>query len=594
MECLSHPDRGRNGPAQRRKRNIRLDSVLPLEQRSLLAPYLPLYPVTATFTAATTPTNADLGTVAVANDTTAATLSSAAPITSVAETTPLSSFGGDIVRIKAGPGGVFGNGLYAISRGGGGNPNAVNRPGVIYRVDPGDGQGERLLRPEHGHEPDRRQRLQHRRREPRRELDGRATAGAVDTTGFYNWYDIAFDPEGYIDGKPSMLVCTVDRSDPSKNAIYRIGPDGSFLGAYVTLTDGQAATKFNINPTAMVIPGPEMQAYLRGLIAGSGISSTGGTMAALFFNANQYSPGQVISNAASLPQGVTQTGLNLGPIVGLAQANIDYTSPVYSAFTDFGTPTGGGIPANPGFSGVQGSNGELLIGTSLTTSTTATTATIDQTALVTTPFRRFEDIAFDQYGYFSQTMGLTASATGTGTTGGATTGSTTVQVNGPPTYAGSLFVSDLASGLSVTVVSVAEGDIPAGVTVVVPIQGSGQVGIQKLDPTQPYDAVNNPLVPIVTNGNTTGGSNTVGGRIVRIMPDGVMTTFAQGFNTSARRTRPASWIRASPSPSRPTARRCTRRTMTASGSSRRPPAWPARPSGTLIGLERPANPGRAV
>ena len=71
-----------------------------------------------------------------------------------------------------------------------------------------------------------------------------------------NWYDIAFDPEGYFDGKPSMFVSTVDRSDPSKNAIYRIAPDGSFLGAFVTLTDGLAATKFNINPTGMVVPGP--------------------------------------------------------------------------------------------------------------------------------------------------------------------------------------------------------------------------------------------------------------------------------------------------------------------------------------------------
>ena len=58
----------------------------------------------------------------------------------MAELTPLSSFGGDIVRIKAGPGGVFGNGLYAISRGAGSNTNAVNRPGVIYRVDPATGK----------------------------------------------------------------------------------------------------------------------------------------------------------------------------------------------------------------------------------------------------------------------------------------------------------------------------------------------------------------------------------------------------------------------------------------------------------------------
>ena len=59
----------------------------------------------------------------------------------------------------------------------------------------------------------------------------------------------------------------------------------------------------------------------------------------------------------------------------------------------------------------------------------------------------------------------------------------------PPTYGGSLFVADLATGLSVTVVSLAEGTagqpgfIPAGVTVVIPIQGPGPVGIQLEDPT---------------------------------------------------------------------------------------------------------------
>ena len=83
-----------------------------------------------------------------------------------------------------------------------------------------------------------------------------------------------------------------------------------------------------------------------------------------------------------------------------------------------------------------------------------------------------------------------------------------------------------------TVTSVANGTagepgfIPAGVTVVVPIQGPGPVGIKLEDPTQPYDPVTNPR-----RCNTTAGGN-VGGRIIRITPQGVMTTFAQGFNTS--------------------------------------------------------------
>ena len=113
---------------------------MPLEERSLLAPFVPVFPLQATFTAAPTPTDAFLGTVTVTTNTATTPILTSAPITSVAELTPLSSFGGDIVRIKAGPGGVFGNGLYAISRGAGSNTGAVNRPGVIYRVDPATGK----------------------------------------------------------------------------------------------------------------------------------------------------------------------------------------------------------------------------------------------------------------------------------------------------------------------------------------------------------------------------------------------------------------------------------------------------------------------
>ena len=53
-------------------------------------------------------------------------------------------------------------------------------------------------------------------------------------------------------------------------------------------------------------------------------------------------------------------------------------------------------------------------------------------------------------------------------------------VTNPPLYAGSVFVGDLGTGLSVTVTSVADAaaGIPAGVTVLVPVQGSGPVGIQ--------------------------------------------------------------------------------------------------------------------
>src|SRR6185312_5671802 len=103
-------------------------------------------------------------------------------------------------------------------------------------------------------------------------------------------------------------------------------------------------------------------------------NSTGsGAFAALYFSSSAYSPGQVISNA-NLPKGVTETNLglpvvsrventlttvntdivNTGPIIGLTASNAQYGNQVFSVFTDFGTPAGGGIPARPGYSGVQG------------------------------------------------------------------------------------------------------------------------------------------------------------------------------------------------------------------------------------------------
>ena len=248
-------------------------------------------------------------------------------------------------------------------------------------------------------------------------------------------------------------------------------------------------TKFNVNPTGMVIPGPEDQAFLRGLLAGSGISTTGGTFAALFFNANAYSPGQIISNA-TLPKGVIATTGHepTGNDRGMTEANADYFSPVYSAFTDFGTPAAGGIPATPGYSGVQGSNGELLIGSTCSRPRRPRSRST-RPGPSAADLRRLEDIAFDQYGYFSQNIPSDLDHHRPATTRGTVTSSTTAfTVTLPPAYAGSLFVTDLATGLSVTVTSVAEGTagqpgfIPAGVQVVVPIQGPATVGVQLEEP----------------------------------------------------------------------------------------------------------------
>src|SRR5439155_6552698 len=117
------------------------------------------------------------------------------PVTTVNELTPISSFGNDIVRIKAGPGGDFGNYIYAISRGAGENTGAVNRPGVIYRVDPATGKASVFFD------------LNTVVTQLSPPSASAANSGAVSPgSGLTNWYDLAFDPEGYWDGKPSLFV----------------------------------------------------------------------------------------------------------------------------------------------------------------------------------------------------------------------------------------------------------------------------------------------------------------------------------------------------------------------------------------------------
>src|SRR5262249_32298786 len=126
-------------------------------------------------------------------------------------------------------------------------------------------------------------------------------ANSVSTeSGLVNWYDLAFDPEGVFDGRPSLFVASVDRSDPNTNVIYRIGPDGSFLGAFAQFTAGQPGVRFTLNPTSILVAPPEDQSFLRGLISGSGSNSSGTPFAALFFNANAYAPGQRINSGNAL------------------------------------------------------------------------------------------------------------------------------------------------------------------------------------------------------------------------------------------------------------------------------------------------------
>ena len=144
---MSQPSRPRSrGKAQRVSRDVKLERPVPLEQRNLMAPVVATYPLTATFTAAATPTNSDLGSVTVSLNTATTSIGTMAPITSVSELTSTGFVRQRHRDHRSGPGGVFGNDVYAISRGAGdnngldGRPLGVNHPGVIYRVDPATGQ----------------------------------------------------------------------------------------------------------------------------------------------------------------------------------------------------------------------------------------------------------------------------------------------------------------------------------------------------------------------------------------------------------------------------------------------------------------------
>ena len=517
---MSHSNRPEpRGVAIRPRRQVRLENIENLEGRQLLAPVVAVNTPVATFVPAAVPTNTNLGTVTISQ--TGSLTASAAPLTSVAQLTSANSFGGDIVRIEAGPGGDFGKGVYAISRGAGENADPtsraagisapINRPGVIYRVDPATGRTSVFF-----------------------DLNtvisqiqpgGNAGNGSTPGSGLINNYDMTFDSEGVFDGKPSLFVSSLSQTDPNKNVIFRIGPDGSFLGTYIRFTAGATAQNFVRQPSSVLVPPVEQQSFLKGLFVGQGNggSALNGTDAggfqALFFDANVFQPGQDLSGTA-LPNGVSTTPLTFGPQVAIVPANTSYTSPDYSVFTDFGTPGAGGVNAAPGLSGVQGLAGELLIGQGATVTGGATIAggagittgytgaggaKPDTAAAIITPFRRFQDAAFDQYGYFSYGEPATAAAAG----------------STAPTYQGSMFVSDLATGLSVTVTPVAP--LPVA-PINVPIQGpGGPIGVQ-------LGADGVTVEPTFTNSSTTGGN--LGGRIIRISPSGVVTVFAENFHTS--------------------------------------------------------------
>ncbi len=511
------PERRR---ARRKDRQVHLD-IQRLEERLVLAPVVTVNAATVSLANVNTVTVDNISTITGSIVLTfAADPNSAAPFTSVAQLTSLGAFGGDMVRIQAGPGGDFGKGVYAISRGAGDNidpnfrdprlPVPINRPGVIYRVDPVTGRSSVFF--------DLNTVLN--------QIDPGAPPGngALPGTGLVNWYDIAFDPEGQFDGRPSMFVTSLSTDDPLKNVVYRIGSDGSFLGLYIPFAQDPATSQFGVQPSAIFVPPVEQQSFLRGVFVGNAADSVaGGNGAVLFFNANVFRPGQPVTGPNN-GLGISATGMTLNPQVGITNANTLYASPEYAAFTDFGLPPSPITPPAPGLSGVQGFRGDILIGNSLdpqpntfgvqaflnsngvyeyfTTDTDA--AAPDTNGVMPTPFRRFQDIAFDNYSFFSYGATLGTDANGAPTT-------TPV----PPTYAGSLFVTDLAQGLSANLVN---GDVD----IYVPVQGPGNFLIQVDTTNTPNDLTN--LIVNTLN---------IGGRVVRIGPDGVVTPFATGFHTSS-------------------------------------------------------------
>ena len=101
----------------------------------------------------------------------------------------------------------------------------------------------------------------------------------------------------------------------------RSGRTAQLIAVFTQFTAGQSGVKFNINPSSILVMPPQDQSFLRGLFTGSGSgtsTTTPPTFSALFFNANGYSPGTPISST-TLPSGVTQTALALGPQVGLTR-----------------------------------------------------------------------------------------------------------------------------------------------------------------------------------------------------------------------------------------------------------------------------------
>ena len=212
----------RSTAKDRRNKNLLNASVEALEIREVLTPVMSTNTYATTFTAA-----GSGGIVTVAGTSFA---QSAAGFTSITKLADSSQFGGDMVRIQAGPGGDFGTGVYAISRGAGANTTAVNTPGVIYRVDPATGKASTFFD------------LNNMIQQLQKDSSANASTLVSNSSGLKNWYDISFDPEGYFFGRPAMLVSMADATDATKNAVYAIGSDGSLIGILAQFSDTSIST----------------------------------------------------------------------------------------------------------------------------------------------------------------------------------------------------------------------------------------------------------------------------------------------------------------------------------------------------------------
>ena len=200
----------------------------------------------------------------------------------------------------------------------------------------------------------------------------------------------------------SMLIASTDRSDPYKNVIYRIAPDGTFMGAFATLhrrcqSSAPKFTSKSLRRPRPARPSSSPSSEVSSPAAAPVSSTIGGDHLLRLSSSTPINtePGQ---NVTSRPCR-SASRRPLSPKArrpALVSANIDYVSPVYSTFTDFGNlrPPVAASRSRPGSVGVQGLNGEFLINGGIFPLSTDVTAGVGRpTPAISTNFRRFEDAA---------------------------------------------------------------------------------------------------------------------------------------------------------------------------------------------------------